>query len=106
MISLDIRKRKDVHKALQRKGFKRSNKDHAKFTYFTLAGAKTGIWTKTSYGSSHKDLSKNNLSKMARQCRLSNEDFEELLDCPLTREEYEALLVSDKQIASSQDKPQ
>lgn len=102
---MGIRKRRDVQQALQRKGFARSDNDHAKFTYFTLAGAKTGVWTKTSYGSSHKDLSKTNLSQMARQCRLSNADFGDLLDCPLTREEYEALLVSNEQIASSQDKP-
>ncbi|MDD4403139.1 MAG: hypothetical protein PHI24_15155 [Desulfitobacteriaceae bacterium] len=50
------RKREHVQKALQRKGFRRSDNDHAKFTYFTLTGDKTSVWTKTSYGSSHKDL--------------------------------------------------
>lgn len=98
------RKRELVQNALQRKGFRRSDNDHAKFTYFTLAGDKTSVWTKTSYGSSHKDLIDDNLSKMARQCRLSNKEFANLVDCPLTREAYEALLISNKQIASAVDK--
>jgi hypothetical protein len=97
-------KRRDIHKALQKKGFRHSNTDHDKFTYFTLAGAKTSIWTKTSYGSNHKDLSDINISRMARQCRLSNKEFADLVNCPLTREAYEALMVSTEQISSMVDK--
>lgn len=99
-------KRADVHKALQKKGFKPSNNDHLKFTYFTLAGSKTSVWTKTSYGSSHKDLSNDNISRMSSQCRLTNNQFADLIKCPLTREDYEALLVSLKQISLHGDKPQ
>jgi hypothetical protein len=100
-----VRDRRKIQRALQRKGFQRSDNDHAKFTYFTLAGIKTSVWTKTSYGSKHKNLSNDNISNMARQCRLSNQDFADLVDCPLTREAYETLLVSTKQIVLTVDKP-
>jgi hypothetical protein len=99
------RDRRKIQRALQRKGFQRSDNDHVKFIYFTLAGIKTSVWTKTSHGSKHKDLSDEIISNMAHQCRLSNRDFaDDLVDCPLTREAYEALLVSTKQIVSTVDK--
>lgn len=98
-------KRRDVHKALRSKGFKQSNNDHEKFTYFTLTGVKTSIWTKTSYGSNHKDLSDNNISNMSSQCRLSNKQFADLVNCPLTREAYEDLMIFTEQISLKVDKP-
>ena len=100
------RDRRKIQKALQKKGFRRSNSDHAKFTYHSLSGSKTNVWTKTSYGSKHKNLSDNNISNMARQCRLSNRNFAALIDCPLTRKKYEALLISGNQIRTILDKQQ
>jgi predicted RNA binding protein YcfA (HicA-like mRNA interferase family) len=86
--------RKEVEKALEKKGFQKTQTDHRKFIYHTFEGKKTSVWTKTSHGSSHAEISKGNLSKMARQCRLQNADFDKLIQCPLGREEYEKLLVS------------
>jgi len=83
-----MRKRDDVHAAMIKKGFQLSENDHHKLVYFSLDQHKTSVWTKTSHGSSHRDITDNNLSKMARQCRLSNKDFGRLLDCPLSREDY------------------
>lgn len=80
------RKREDVEKQLQRKGFKVSEKDHRKFIYYTISGRKTAVWTKTSRGSGHKDISDDNLKYMARECRLPRKDFTALLECPLSRE--------------------
>ena len=101
-----VRDRRKIQKALQQKGFKRSDNDHAKFSYFSLTGIKTSVWTKTSYGSKHKDLSDSNISSMARQCRLSNREFNDLIHCPLTRDNYEALLITRKQIVLKGDKLQ
>lgn len=97
------RKRDEIQKALQRKGFKVSNNDHTKLIYFNFAGSKTSVWTKTSFGTSHKDISDDNLSKMARQCRLNKKKFINLIDCPLSREEYEEKLRAEGQITAASD---
>lgn len=91
---MNPRKRDDVSAALAKKGFAQSNNDHMKFTYFNSIGKKTQVWTKISRGSGHKDITVSNLSRMARQCKLSNTDFERLLDCPLDRDTYEDMLIS------------
>lgn len=96
---MNPRKRDDVVAALTKKGFIQSNNDHMKFSYVNSAGKKTQVWTKISHGSSHKDITVPNLSRMASQCKLSNSDFERLLDCPLSRENYEDMLVSQGQIS-------
>jgi len=92
------RKRDEVKSALERKGFQLSNTDHLKLVYHNKARKKTGIWTKISHGSDHKDISDDNLSRMAKQCRLHKKDFNRLLDCPLSRDEYEAKLVANGDI--------
>lgn len=95
------RKREEVEKQLQRKGFRLTETDHHKLIYYTIAGYKTRVWTKTSRGSSHKDISESNLSHMAKQCFLSKPDFIALLECPLSREKYEEHLISQGHIKVS-----
>jgi len=87
---MNPRKRNVVENALQRKGFVMSQSDHRRF-FHTRDGKKTGVWTKTSHGSAHREISSSNLGRMARKCRLNARDFERLIDCPLDREEYEAM---------------
>lgn len=87
------RKRDDVENCLEKKGFNKSFNDHKKLIYYSFSGKKTSVWTKTSHGSGHNKLSKDILYKMAKQCRLSNKDFEKLIDCPLSRENYETILI-------------
>jgi len=86
------RNRREFENALQRKGFVMSQSDHRRFVFHTRDGKKTGVWTKTSHGTSHRDISPINVGKTARQCRLSGKEFERLIDCPLEREEYEAIV--------------
>ncbi len=90
--------RRKVESSLQAKGFKKNQADHKKFVYYTREDKKTSVWTKISRGGSHSEISPNNLSKMAKQCRLKNSDFEELVKCPLERDEYEQLLVEQEDI--------
>ena len=58
---MNPRKRKNVEKGLERKGFQKNHTDYRKFIYHKDTGEKTAVWTKTSHGSSHKDISPNNL---------------------------------------------
>jgi hypothetical protein len=92
---MNPRKRRSVETPLERKGFQKNQRDHRKFIYHMDSGEKTAVWTKTSHGSGHKDISPINLGKMAKQCKLDKNDFERLLDCPLSREDYQTQLIQD-----------
>lgn len=85
------RKQRDVEASLRRKGFRQNEGDHSFFTYYRASdNKKTSIFTKTSHGANEIDSFL--IGKMAKQCRLSQADFLELVDCPLDRERYEAKL--------------
>lgn len=81
-----------IESALVKKGFVKSQRDHHYFTYQTIGGLITPIKTKTSYSPKHKSIGDSLLGMMCRQCRLSKAQFLELVDCPMTREQYEDTL--------------
>lgn len=93
--------RRDVETSLQKKGFVVSSGDHNFFIYLTRTGRKTSVWTKTSHGSGHKTLGDGLLSKMGKQCGLTKGEFTQLIECPLTRDEFEGLLVKSGRIKVS-----
>jgi hypothetical protein len=78
-----------IERGLLRKGFEQREGDHHYFVYRNLRGEKTALFTKTSHTPKMRDIPDNLLALMARQCRLSKADFLNLVDCPLSREEYE-----------------
>lgn len=85
------RDKSEVEAALQRKGFKSTHpgSDHNWFVYVSLEGKKAiRARTKTSHGRGF-DLDDYLLGQMARQVSLSKKQFIELIDCPLSREDYE-----------------
>ena len=86
-------KRRKVEAALERKGFEKGEGRHSYFTYYTLQGDKTSVWTMTSHGSSGADISDPLIALMVRQCRIPRTKFEQLVDCALSQEEYEELLA-------------
>ena len=87
-------KRGDVKTALESKGFVRREGDHSHFTYHTERGMRTSVRTKTSHGRKNVDIDDGLLSRMARQCRLSNQQFRDFVDCSLSRHDYENALVA------------
>lgn len=84
--------RKDVVSALEYKGFDTTQGSHQFFVYRTSSGKLTDIRTMISHGSSYKSLGDDLLSKMAKQCKLVKKEFIDLINCPLSREEYEQKL--------------
>lgn len=86
------RKQNEVEKSLLAKGFRAREGDHSYFNYYSKTGKKTAVFTKTSHGA--REIDDNLLSRMAKQCKLSNKDFGLLIDCPLDRDSYEAKLVA------------
>lgn len=83
--------KREVESGLETKGFRRTEGDHHYFVYWSVDGKKARAMTKTSHGR-HHDISDELLSQMARQCGITKSNFLKLVDCPLTRESYEALL--------------
>jgi predicted RNA binding protein YcfA (HicA-like mRNA interferase family) len=83
----------DVEKGLEKKGFNKREGDHHFFAYYSIAGKKTRVFTKTSHGK--KEIADNILSQMAKQCRLTNKQFNELIDCPLSQDDYEKILANE-----------
>lgn len=88
------RDKSEVETGLARKGFMptKPGADHNYFVYLSLAGTKARASTKTSHGRSF-DIDDSLLAQMAKQCGLTKKQFLDLLDCPLSREEYEQILV-------------
>lgn len=88
------RDKSEIEAGLLRKGFTPTHpgSDHNWFIYVSLDGRKAkGARTKTSHGRGI-DLGDNLLAQMARQVGLTKKQFLELVDCPLSRADYEALL--------------
>lgn len=86
------RKRDLLVTNLTSKGFEKSEGHHIFLLYRRKDGLKTAIRTKVSRGSSHRDLSDIILGQMAKQVRLSNKVFLQLVDCTLDQGGYENLV--------------
>ena len=93
------RKQNDVEKSLLAKGFRSREGDHNYFNFYSKLGKKTAVFTKTSHG--EREINDSLLSRMAKQCRLSNKDFGLLIDCPLDRDSYEIKLVAQAAVEAS-----
>jgi hypothetical protein len=87
------KRKDDVEQGLLRKGFVKKEGDHHYFTYYNLKGEKTQVFTKTSHTPKMREIPDNLLSLMAKQCCLTKSDFLNLVNCPLSREDYEKKLI-------------
>lgn len=83
-------KQQAVEKSLKAKGFVQEDGHHRYFVYYTIDGLKSSISTRTSHG--NRDLNGYLISNMARQVKLSKDQFLDLVRCPLGRDDYERLL--------------
>ena len=93
------RKQNEVEKSLLAKGFRAKEGDHNYFNYYSKAGKKTAVFTKTSHGA--REIDDSLLSRMSKQCKLSNKDFGLLIDCPLDRDAYETKLIAQGAVEAS-----
>lgn len=85
--------KRDVEAGLLNKGFQQQpGGDHNYFVYVALDGKKALAKTKTSHGRGF-DIDDSLLGMMAKQCALTTRaQFLKLIECPLSREDYENLL--------------
>ena len=84
-------KSREVEASLIRKGFRVAQSKHRHFIYFTTSGERTEIVTILSHGG-NRDLSRYLERKMSQQCRLTRREFDDLIRCPMSQQQYEALL--------------
>lgn len=95
---MPTRSKKQIEKALRKKGFVEQQGDHHYFIYHTFSGKRTGVFTKTSHTPKMKDISEALFAQMANQCKLSPNNFCNLVDCPLSRNAYETILKNNHDI--------
>ena len=77
---------------MKKKGFAESRKtNHRIFHYHTKEGKRSRIYTMFSMGKS-EDLGDPIISMMARQLNLNKAELIKLIDCPLSQDDYEAIL--------------
>jgi hypothetical protein len=80
---------KVVTSGLKKKGFVLEEGDHHYFQLY-VNGKKEPIYTKISHG--EREIGDKLIGMMARQVGLNKRDFLDLVDCPLTLEDYLNLL--------------
>jgi len=87
---------REVIAGLERKGFRRRDNDHT-FLHLWVNEKKTAIFTKVSHG--EKEIHDKLLGIMARQVSLNRKQFTQLIDCPLSMNDYLAILRAQSRIA-------
>lgn len=85
---------KKALKSLKKKGFSIYNGDH-KFLEYHYAG-KLVLHTKISHG--ENELNDYLIAQMSKQCKLSKSDFSDLVECPLSADEYIQKLIEANEI--------
>jgi hypothetical protein len=83
------RKAREIKEGLTKKGFVAVQRDHTDL-FFSVAGRKSGIHTKISHG--NNEYGDNILSLVARQLRITTKQLDDLLDCPMSYEDYLAFI--------------
>lgn len=89
-------KTREIKNGLLKKGFQELN-NHHKYYVIIINNKKTSIKTKISHGD--KEINEFLLRQMASQTGLSNADFIDLINCPLSLEQYINLLKDRKKIS-------
>ena len=88
---MTARNHTQVLQSLLKKGFEKiSKKDHIVLRFRTASKDKDGIKTKLSHNK--QDLNDHLINQMAKQCGVNKQQFLDLVDCPLSQEEYEKII--------------
>ena len=86
-------RRGKVKSGLTAKGFQSiEGSNHEKFIYHDASGKKRRIMTVLSRGPSGRDVDSKMIHAMARQCQLTAPQFNDLIDCTLSRADYEKVV--------------
>ncbi len=96
MLQVAVFKPRDIEKALLAKGFK-VEQTHHEYFWFYYNGKRTHIKTRISHGK--KEYGPNLISAIKKQLKLqSKQQIEDLLNCPMSEEDYIELLRSNGEV--------
>lgn len=95
------KKASDISRALLQKGFVEYGKRDHIFYFFCYERKKTQIYTKISH--SAKDIDSKLVSAMARQVKLSNSQFGQLIDCQMDGPAYAETMIQQSHITPTPD---
>ena len=82
---MGTRKSREIKEGLIKKGFLPEQRDHT-YLFLHVEGRKSSVRTKVSHGS--KEYGSNLLSMVARQLHLTSAQLDDLLDCPMSYDDY------------------
>lgn len=86
---MTVRKARDIEKSLIRKGFKQEPRDHRFFVLY-IDGKRSSVNTHTSHCG--QEINDYLIDCMKKQLSLTKKQFLDLIDCPLSYEEYIQIL--------------
>lgn len=84
-------KEKDVIKSLKKKGFVKTKKGKHKFFNFKYNNKITSI--NTHFSNNGQEIDDGLISLMAKQVYLTNSQFKDLVNCPLSEADYIEILI-------------
>jgi hypothetical protein len=88
------RKHRDVRSGLESKGFAvDQQRHHIVLVYEDLEGRTTTARTLISHGAGGNEIRDALLGQMARQVGLTRVDFRRLVDCPMSRKEFDTVIA-------------
>ena len=80
---------REVRKSLKKKGFVEDKKGHHVYLRHLHNGKRTGAYTLVSHSKPSADVGDDIVKSMKRQLKLrTNQDVHELVECPMTSENY------------------
>lgn len=86
---VNVTKRRNIDSAFTGKGFVKTTLGNGHFSYqLEIDGKIQNIRTKMSMGSSHRELGKPLLSKMARDLKMTPKEFSDYVICNYSYNEY------------------
>ena len=89
----NVRSARDIDKALRKKGFRREmDGKHIHYFFPGANGGKSGIFTSISHGMGSTTIGDTLLGLMTRQLHLTKKQFLDLIDCPISEEDYRTIL--------------
>jgi hypothetical protein len=87
---VSVRKTKDIKTGLLAKGFEQEITHHEMYWLY-VRGRRTSIRTRISHGAA--EYNDKLLGLMAKQLKLRRSEFDDLIECPLSGEDYTKLLA-------------
>lgn len=88
---MSVLKIKDIDRSLQAKGFAVEPDRRHIFYYLMVDGKKTSIKTHVSHG--EVEIDDPLIDAMKKQTKLKKNEFLDLINCPLSKDEYIQLLI-------------